>query len=254
MVALWIVFIISSAIFVFLFGKLIRATRKSNQETFMDFSYVYAGEADGEQMDASAVNMPVSERVFLDENGSPIDLKKYDGYLVKGNSMELANIKEGDILLSAHDFTFEDNTPLPNIFVLEREHPQENEAKYKLRRVWAVAYLSEVDPKDVIRGIMAHPEFIKLKQNNNVCVDDQQMEDEFLEDGGRLSIYKKEHPNWSKEGHNEARVAISTTLRKETEDGNLHTEAGKHISFSIHPASLVVGQVVYAYPPRTIQD
>ena len=135
MVALWIVFIISSAIFVFLFGKLIRATRRSNQEMSMDFSYVYAGEADGEQIGASAVNMPVSERVFLDEKGSPIDIEKYDGYLVKGNSMELANIKEGDILLSAHDFTFEDNTPLPNIFVLEREHSHENEAKYKLRRV-----------------------------------------------------------------------------------------------------------------------
>lgn len=252
MVALWIVFIISSAIFVILFGKLIRATRKSNRETSKDFSYVYAGEADGEQIDAPAINMPVSERVFLDENGCLIDLKKYDGYLVKGNSMELANIKEGDILLSAHDFTFEDNIPLPNIFVLEREHLHEKEAKYKLRRVWAVAYLSEVDPKDVIRGIMTHPEFIKLKQNKNVCVDDQQMEDEFLED--RLPIYKKEHPNWNTKGHNEERVAISTTLRKETNNGQLHTEAGKHISFSIHPASLVVGQVVYAYPPRTIQD
>lgn len=136
MVALWIVFGISSAIFVILFGKLIWVTRKSNQETSMDFSYVYAGESDGEQIDAPAVNMPVSEQVFLDEKGHPIDLKQYEGYIVKGNSMELANIKEGDILLSANDFKFEDNTPLPNIFVLEREHPHENEAKYKLRRVW----------------------------------------------------------------------------------------------------------------------
>lgn len=254
MVALWIVFVISSAIFVFLFGKLIWATRKSKQEASKDFSYVYAGESDGEQIDAPAVNMPVSEQVFLDEKGHPIDLKQYEGYHVKGNSMELANIKEGDILLSANDFKFEDNTPLPNIFVLEREHPHENEAKYKLRRVWAVAYLSKVEPEDVIRGIMAHPEFIKLKQNKNVCIDDQQMMDEFLGDGGRLSIYQKEHPNWNKAGHNDERVAVSTTLRKETKNGNLHTEGGKHISFSIHPASLVVGQVVYAYPPRTIQD
>lgn len=143
---------------------------------------------------------------------------------------------------------------MPNIFVLEREHLHESEAKYKLRRVWAVAYLSEVDLKDVIGGIMAHPEFLRLKQNKNVCVDDQQMEDEFFGDRGRLSIYKTEHINWNVPGSNEERVVISTTLRKEQCDDNLHTEAGKHISFSIHPADLVVGQVVYAYPKRTIQD
>lgn len=248
MAILWIIFIIATIVFVVLYYALYKATVRRPEEMFKEFSTVYAGTADNEHQGASPVNINLTTSSFLDNDGNPINVDDYDGFVVSGDSMELANIKDGNLLLVRKNERFTDSTPLPAVFVLKRENPLVGQGKYKMRRIWAVSYLGDiVSIEDVVRGIMNHPEFIQLKRSTDLCLDEASMLREFTGEGGRIEQYKNEHPHWNDVDSEENKVVISTTLRTEHEGDVLHTPQGRHISFSIHPASLVVGKVAYAY-------
>lgn len=242
----WIIFFIASIAFIVLYYVLFKATVRQPEEMSKEFAMVYAGTPDEDHQGASPININLTTSAFLDEQGRPVKVDEYDGYVVSGNSMELANIKDRNLLLVHKNDVFSDSTPLPGIFVLRREHPLTDQGKYKLRRIWAVAYLGETDLENMIRGIMTHPEFMQLKKNTELCLDDDQMLLEFVGNKGRLDIYKDKHPHWKKSGSEENKVVISTTLRTEC-GSDIKTATGRHISFSIHPANLVVGKVAYAY-------
>ena len=246
MAILWIIFVIATIIFAILYFILFRATVRKPEEMSKEFATVYAGTVDMNHQVASPVNVNLTTSTFLDEKGNPVKVADYDGYVVAGNSMELANIKDGNLLLVRKDDSFDDSTPLPGVFVLKREHALENQGKYKMRRIWSVAYLDQTKVEDMAKGIMTHPEFIKLRRNEELCLDEKNMLREFVGENGRLAIYKREHPDWNVNGSDDNKVVISTTLRTEQE-GDFHTESGRHISFSIHPANLVVGKVAYVY-------
>lgn len=246
MTILWIIFVVSLGTFLFLFFFFAKAAMRRPEEISMKFATVYAGAANHDHQGASPVDVNLTDFAFLDEKGNPVKVEDYNGYVVNGNSMELANIKDGNLLLVRRDEKFTDSTPLPGIFVLRRENIHEGEGQYKLRRIWAVAYLNETDMNVLARGIMNHPEFMQLRKNKELCLDEKQMLEEFTGPKGRLDIYKKEHPHWNKINEEENRIVVSTTLRTEYE-GDIHTTKGKHIAFSIHPANLVVGKVAYAY-------
>lgn len=249
MVLLLIIFIIALVTFVVLYGILLKATIRQPDEKSMEFATVYAGTADKEHQGADPVNIDITANTFLDEQGNPIKVDEYEGYVVSGNSMELANIRDGNLLLVRRNEVFTDNTPLPGVFVLKREHVSEGQGKYKMRRIWAVAYLGETDIEKLASGIMNHPEFMLLKRNKNLCLDEAQMLSEFTGKDGRMDIYKKEHPRWNESGSDENRVVISTTLRTES-DRDAFITNGRHISFSVHPANLVVGKVAFAYSKK----
>lgn len=250
MAILWIIFIVSSLIFVILYSKLFKATVRQPEEMSKEFATVYAGNADAGHQGASPVNINITTSTFLDKKGNPVNLDEYNGYVVAGDSMELANIKDGNLLLVHKDDTFTDSTPLPGVFVLKRENPQPHQGIFKLRRIWAAAYLGQTNIKDLVKGVMAHPEFMQLRNNKELCLDEEQMLNEFLGENGRLDIYKGEHPQWGETGSDDAKVVISTTLRTEQEN-DVHTAQGRHISFSIHPAKLVVGKVAYVYSTKS---
>ena len=159
----WIIFFIASIAFIVLYYVLFKATVRQPEEMSKEFAMVYAGTPDEDHQGASPININLTTSTFLDEQGRPVKVDEYDGYVVSGNSMELANIKDRNLLLVHKNDVFSDSTPLPGIFVLRREHPLTDQGKYKLRRIWAVAYLGETDLENMIRGIMTHPEFMQLK-------------------------------------------------------------------------------------------
>ena len=76
----------------------------------------------------------------------------------------------------------------------------------------------------------------------------------FSGENGRIDIYKTEHPHWNEDGSDDNKVVISTTLRTELDSDIFHTAKGKHISFSIHPANLVVGKVAFVYSIQNRND
>lgn len=246
MIILWLVFIVASIAFIYLYRKLFKATLRRPEEMSKEFATVYAGSPMEEESEEAVVNVNLTDSMFLDENGNPLKVENYDGYIVAGNSMELANIKSGNLLLVRKENLFMDNTPLPGVFILKRERVLSGQAQFKLRRIWAIAYLNQSNIEDVVRGIIAHPEFQQLKKNSDFCIDEKLMLEELLGKKGRLSIYKVEHPHFSDASSGDCRIVISTTLR--TESGNdAHTKRGRHISFSIHPANLVIGRIAYVY-------
>lgn len=252
MILIWILFVLAVIAFVVLFCILNKKIRKLPDAGTKVFLPVYAGCPEECDKEIGAIEISLVKFNFRDENDNTICLDDYEGYVAEGDSMELANIKNGDLMLVHKNYEFHDSTPLPNIFVLKREHKHENEAGHKLRRVWAVINLTESDICNVIKGISAHPAFIKLQQNKEFCVDNEQMLNEFFGEKGRLYKYKKDHPLWNQHNCSDSRVIISTTLRTNKEGFN--TGKGKHISFSIHPANLVVGQVSYVYSKELIKE
>ena len=255
MAFLWILFFIATIVFIVLYYLLFKATVRQPEEISKEFSTVYAGTADKEHLGASPVNINLTTSTFLDDNGNPINVDEYDGFVVSGNSMELANIKDGNLLLVKKNDRFTDSTPLPGVFVLKRENALQHQGKYKMRRIWAVSYLDETaSVEEIIRGIMNHPEFKQLSKNKDLCLDEDSMLKEFTGEKGRLEIYRKEHPYWNISGSDENKVVISTTLRTELDSDKVHTAQGKHISFSVHPASLVVGRVSYVYSIKRRND
>lgn len=247
MAFLWFLFVAATIVFAFLYYKLFKASMKQPGELSKEFATVYAGTADHSHQGTTLMNFNIAESTFLDDSGKQVNVDEYDGFVVSGNSMELANVKDGNLLLVRKNQSFTDSTPLPGVFVLKREKALENEGKYKMRRIWAVAYLGETVVENMIRGIMSHPEFMQLKRNTELYFDDEFILNEFLGDNGRLAIYKREHPHWNEVGSEENKVVISTTLRTESANDKYHSVRGKHISFSVHPASLVVGRVCYVY-------
>lgn len=246
-IILWAIFILATIAFLVLFINLIIATQKKAdvKQRELHCQVVYAGSPEDDHTDnAVACPVKVYSDSFLDENDNPIDIDAYDGYRVEGDSMELANIKNGNLVFVPKDYNFTDDIPLPNVFVLKREHPSASEAQYKLRRVWAIAYLNKTNIESVLQGIIAHPVFQRLKLNEGVCQTDEQLLEEFMGTNGKLETYKKDHLHWNENEHYEGHVVISTTLRKKCDGGN---SRGKLISLSIHPAHLVVGKVAYVY-------
>lgn len=244
---LWIIFISALGMFVILYYFFAKAAIRRPEEQSFEFKTVYAGAAAPEhQGDSPCYRVDLTTSVFLDEKGEHVKIDEYNGFFVSGDSMELANIRDGNLLLVKKDYAFSDGTPLPGVFVLKREHPRKDEAEYKLRRVWAIAYLNETNVESLAKGILNHPEFLQLRRNNGFWLDEDKMLAEFTGQNGRLDIYKKEHPSWNVTNSVENRIVVSTTLRKEQE-GDYHTENGRHIAFSIHPANLVVGKVEHVY-------
>ena len=251
MIILWLVFIVASIAFLCLYGMLFKATLRRPEEKSKEFAAVYAGGPGKEESEEAVVNVNLTDSMFLDEKGKPLKVENYDGYIVVGNSMELAIIKSGNLLLVPKRDVFMDNTPLPGVFILRRERVLSGQAQFKLRRIWAIAYLNQSNIEDVVRGIIAHPEFQQLKKNSDFCLDEQLMLEELLGKKGRLFIYKEEHPHFSEASSEDCRVVISTTLRTESNVDDVHTKQGRHISFSIHPASLVTGRIAYVYSRET---
>lgn len=255
MAFLWILFIVASIVFIVLYYILFKATVRQPNEMSKEFSTVYAGTADKKHLGASPVNINLTTSTFLDDNGNPINVDEYDGFVVSGDSMELANIKDGNLLLVRKNELFTDSTPLPGVFVLKRENALEHQGKYKLRRIWAVSYLDDITSvENIVRGIMKHPEFKQLSKKKELFLDEDSMLKEFLGDKGRLAVYQKEHPHWNEVGAADNKVVISTTLRTESEGDEVHTAKGRHISFSVHPTNLVVGKVAFVYSVKRKND
>lgn len=245
-IILWATFIVATIAFLVLYIKLIIATRKKIDVKQYELccQAVYAGSPEDDHTDHAVVYpIKVPNNYFLDENDNPIDVDAYNGFRVEGDSMELANIKNGNLVFVPKSYNLTDDIPLPSVFVLQRECPSANEAQYKLRRVWAIAYLNKTNIESVLQGIIAHPVFQRLKLNEGVCQTDEQLLEEFMGTNGKLETYKNNHSHWNENEHGEERVVISTTLRKKNDRVN----KGKHISLSIHPAYLVVGKVAYVY-------
>jgi len=187
--------------------------------------------------DTEVKTVSLDNFALVDENGKELDLENtYEAFVVSGESMSLAEIHEGDLVLSKKGMRFGRDIQFPDIFVLDREHPKDKEPKVKLRRVWAVCKLNASNDamKESLQQIFSMKDF-KVLQNDSCYPGDDSMVDQFI--NYRLPLYRKEHPGCERAGSPNFFAVISTTLR-----------TNKHeIGFSIHPVKAIRGRVDYVF-------
>lgn len=186
----------------------------------------------------------MSSNTMLNEDGKRLATDDYNIYVASGESMSLADIHDGDMLFSRKGFKPDEiELDLPGIYILKRENPKPQEPLYKVRRIWALWNVDGEQPIDsLLRDIINSDNFQELKNDGekfDLYPGEIYLIDEFKK---RLEIYRKDHSECNNPQNENHIAVISTTLRK----------GENKISFSIHPAKIVVGKVnyVYEFPKR----
>ena len=170
---------------------------------------------------------------FCDSNGKPLNLSLYNCYVVHGDSMKYAGINDNDFILVPKDFNLDSLKSFPEILVIRYREQNENKPLYKVRRAWYKGSIED-DLEKAAQSIMGMPKFDKLTQQEGYKGAEWMIKD-LLEK--RLVDYKRTYFKEGKCPQQYKQIIISTTF----------DTIKKEIHFSIHPTSLIVGNVEASY-------
>lgn len=191
------------------------------------------------------VKVQLNNRMFYDKDGNLVNPDKFDKYWVKGQSMLLCGINEDDLLFtrkipSLSDVKFD----RPHVYVLRRDEcvrkkvAVENDlAEFKVRRAWAFVRIGKDDLGECVKNILSSEFFMDLKRKypDSFLTEEEMLKDFDVE---RREKYMKQYPDSANESDKNHVAIISTTLKK---------SKGNKVTFSIHPARTIEGEVVYSY-------
>ena len=226
--------ILITIVFVWIISKIVTAVFKSGKSVYYA---ACAGNPEG-KMTKMVYGASMSSNTMLNEEGEKLMTDDYNIYVASGESMSLADIHDGDMLLSSKGVQLNKiELHLPDIFILKRENPKPQEPLYKVRRVWALWNVDEKPIESLLRDIMNSEKFQELKKDGgklDLYPGEILLINDFKK---RLEIYKRKHIGCDNSRNENHITVISTTLRK----------GENKISFSIHPAKIVVGKVCYVY-------
>lgn len=170
---------------------------------------------------------------FCDSDGKLLNLSLYHCYVVHGDSMKYAGINNNDFIFVPIGFNIDYLNTFPEILVIRYREQNENKPLYKVRRAWHRGSIDD-DLEQVANEIMTMPKFKRLTQQEGYKGPEWMIRD--LK-GKRLNDYKSAYfkdgvcPEQYKD------IVISTTF----------DTVKKEIHFSIHPVSLIVGNVEESY-------
>lgn len=170
---------------------------------------------------------------LCDSEGKPLDVSLYNCYVVHGDSMKYAGINDNDFILVPKKFKLCLLKSFPEILVLRYREQNEDKPLYKVRRAWYIGTIED-DLQNTAERIMATPKFKRLTEQDGYKGSEWMINDlkgkrfenyrsVYFKDGICPDIYKQ--------------IVISTTL--DTVNNEIH--------FSIHPVSLIVGNVEESY-------
>ncbi|MBR2946397.1 MAG: hypothetical protein IKC18_06960 [Bacteroidaceae bacterium] len=240
---LGVVVLIAFGIFFILFVVTVVSTansREKRRRTICDSNCTYPTACAGSpvvDIPASASELSLEYVEFKDKDGNVVNPDNFWHFIVKGESMQFADIHDNYMIFvdkEKRDIDF------PKVIVLRREAAPKDQVQYKIRRGWQFSNVK--DAENVVKNILASKEFDIIRKLQPYD-DDKSMLEDFV--NKRLARYIKEHPFSNSEGDRYFDVIISTTYH--TEKCPNEEERGK-IRFSIHPASLLVGEVVKSFP------
>ena len=191
------------------------------------------------------VKIQLRNRKFYDKNNQLLNPDDYGKFWVKGWSMLLCGIKDNDLLFtrdmqSIDDISFE----CPHVYVLKRDDYVRNKvaekndlAEFKVRRTWGIVRIEKDDLIECARKIIATDFFSELRiQYPNFFLTDDEMLDDLKNE--RIKKYMDQYPNSANESDENNIAIISTTIK---------ASKGNKVTFSIHPARTIMGEVVYSY-------
>ncbi len=191
------------------------------------------------------VKVQLKARKFYDKNDILVNPDDYDKFWVKGWSMLLCGINDNDLLFTRKISSLDDvEFNQPHVYVLRRDDyvrekvaAENDRAEFKVRRAWAFVRIGKDDLRECLRNIFLSEFFVDLKHK---YPDSFFTEEEMLKDfyGERMGKYMKQYPDSANESDENHVAVISTTLKR---------SKGDKVTFSIHPARTIVGEVVYSY-------
>lgn len=178
-----------------------------------------AGSGESEYPFSEIINNSMLERVkaFIDSQKEP-DL--YTPYLVKGNSMQYANLKPDDILIAKRTDMHAMRSSFPSIVVVDVKNANAGECKYKIRRAWDIvnANASEIEFKKIVDTTLYSEQFSALRERaKEKCPDEDTLRCEII------SEFKKRQTNGD--------FLLSTTYKTDEE----------RIYFSLHSITSIAG-------------
>lgn len=170
---------------------------------------------------------------FVASNGEPLNINLYNCYVVHGNSMKYAGINDNDFIFVPKDFNIKSLRSFPEILVIRYRKEQENKPVYKVRRTWYKGTIED-NLEKVASTIMEIPKFKRLTLQEGYMGPEWMIKD--LRDT-RLAHYRDVYFKDGVCQDQYKEIVISTTF----------DTIKKEIHFSIHPVSLVVGNVEESY-------
>lgn len=200
-----------------------------SRKTYTTFPVACAGSVDARYPATERVKLP-SNFSFGGKKGMPSEAAEMETYIVRGNSMQYANIRPNDIVfVSPVDLKTIDRK-LPMITLLSFTPKAPGMASHKIRRTWKVV-ASDINERDFdaeMDRILASEAFEALRNEmGNRCPADSE-----LKEIARRSLRRYRESA----RHDLAEpIVISTTFRTEND----------RLEFSIHPLSSVKGQVAF---------
>lgn len=223
----WIGVVILASILIIAISGILKAIRDSHTS----LTVACAGSIDNSYPDHVSVKMPkdfISSKIKTD-----LSTERPIPFLVKGNSMQYANIHSDDIIFVVNKKSSELNNILPKVTLLSFTPGNNWSASHKIRRTWMIekASIEENCFRNSMRTILASPLFEELRNE----LRDKCPSDEVLMEGAVRSLrkYKEKNQQKNKSQSGDELILISTTYRTERE----------RLEFSIHPSSSLQGVV-----------
>lgn len=197
-----------------------------------DYYVACAGSKESEAC-AKVSAIDIQQCDFCDSEGKSLNLSLYNCYVVHGDSMKYAGINNNDFILVPVDFNLNSLKSFPEILVIRYRQQNENKPLYKVRRAWYRGTIDD-DLEQVAKRIMAMPKFNRLVQQEGYNGPEWMIRDltgKRFDDFKALYFKDGVCPDQYKD------IVISTTF----------DTVKKEIHFSIHPVTLIVGNVQEAY-------
>lgn len=238
------IIIICSIAFIVIFSKLLKEFGKQlklAQVTSVKVSCAGSSIANAPR----EVRVQLYNRKFYDRNNHLLNPDAFGKFWVKGWSMLLCGIEDNDLLFT-REVHFHDNISFdrPHVYVLKRDDYVRNKvatkndlAEFKVRRAWAIVHIGKDDLIECAKKIITSAFFADLrKKHPDYFLSEKEMLDDFKNE--RIEKYKNQYPNSTDASDDNNIAIISTTLK---------ASKGNKVTFSIHPARIIVGEVVYSY-------
>lgn len=221
-----IIFCVGSLILIAIYIIWLRGVRKAKASRYRILDVACAGTLDP--------YLPAKERVKLDLENAECNCRQQiqDGqkaYLVRGNSMQYADIHNGDIVY-VDSVNIEDlKQSLPKITLLTAKPERENGAGFKIRRTWQVLSkeIGEAELNSAMQEILNSVQFSNLRRKVGPhCPGDEDLKAQAVE---KLRIARQNEQK-------ETLWLLSTTYRTQSQ----------RLEISLHPVSTLQGIVTCA--------
>jgi len=234
---------IAAALFVFLFVVTIKVRKKAYHDfNFSSYDVVCAGSYDHGYPPEKEESVSEVNNDFTNSSDRILKVEQFHRLIVKGNSMRLCKINDGDLVFVKKGFVSDDldDSPMPKILVVKRRNPLPGEAKYKLRRTWLQA--NATDSFDDKFATLASLRGFSDLVNGNCSPGLQSLIDNFIDN--RVPKYFQDYPDARDPKSPFHKVIVSSTL--DTESGMIH--------FSIHPVQNILGEVAHVFSPASDEN